>query len=107
MKKWDEDSRTYDPKELKTEEDKRFIRAKKEMIQIHVQYFIFVLIEFIAAFSIYKFYPDTYVFGFPFWFVTGVMIAFLFWLFTIHFLIHGITDCSLSARQEGDYNERD
>ena len=36
MKKWDEDSRTYDPKELKTEENKRFIRAKKEMIQIHV-----------------------------------------------------------------------
>ena len=44
MKKWDEDSRTYDPKELKTEENKRFIRAKKEMIQIHVQYFIFVLV---------------------------------------------------------------
>lgn len=29
MKKWNEDSRTYDPKELKTEEDKRFIHAKK------------------------------------------------------------------------------
>ena len=87
MKKWDEDSRTYDPKELKTEENKRFIRAKKEMIQIHVQYFIFVLVEFIAAFSIYRFYPDTYV-------------------FTVSFLIHGITDCSLSAREKGDYDER-
>lgn len=107
MKKWDEDSRTYDPKELKTEENKRFIRAKKEMIQIHVQYFIFVFVEFIAAFSIYRFYPDTYVFGFPFWFVTGVMISILFWLFTVSFLIHGITDCSLGARQKGDYNERD
>ena len=106
MKKWDEDSRTYDPKELKMEEDKRFIRTKKEMIQIHVQYFIFVLVEFIATFGIYKFYPDTYVFGFPFWFVTGVMISTLFWLVTVRFLIHGITDCSLSAGEKGDYDER-
>ena len=77
------------------------------MIQIHVQYFIFVLIEFIVAFSIYKFYPDTYVFGFPFWFVTGVMISILFWLVTVRFLMHGITDCDLSAKEKGDYNERD
>ena len=107
MKRVDENTRKYNPQDYVLEEDKRFIQSKKEMLRIHGMYFSFVFIEFLAAYSVFHVFPHTYILGFPAWFDTGVLIALLFWGTAVCFLSHGIADCSLAPKQEGDNDARD
>lgn len=107
MKRVDENTREYNPQDYILEEDKRFIQSKGETGRIHGMYFGFVFIEFLAAYGVFHFFPHTYILGFPAWFASGVLIALLFWGAVVWFLSHGIEDCSLAPKQEGENDARD
>ena len=103
--KMDEESRDYKVEDLEQEEDSRFRCAAKEMKRIHISYFLFILVEFTTAYGVFHFYPEKGFCGFPLWFAAGVFVCLLYWAVVTRYLLHGISDCSLSAREGENRNE--
>lgn len=100
-----DDCRTYDPAQLKSLDDRRFIHAKNEGIFAQLLCIVSVLLEFGVA---YAMCPEdvsqmTCILGFPTWFFLATCIAVGTYLVMILYCLKFSRRFSLDAR--GDDSE--
>lgn len=92
----DLNSRDYDVNDI--EDDKRLADSKKEAIFTQAFLVPMTILYFVVAYLIYYFYPNSYIAGYPTWFVSGIGFVIIEYIVCIYFCKHIFKDCSLDAR---------
>ncbi len=100
-----DDSRDYDMKDYRKDEDRRFIIAKKDAVFAQFLCFAAILAEFITAYLLCPKDPAqmTYILGFPTWFFAASCLSIAAFVIAMIYCGKISKDVSLAARDSGEY----